>query len=434
MNYKRLTPCIFIQDGMAVTWFDDANIVSEDVVALAKHYAERGADELIVFDLSDTDLQHQKALEWMQQIHQTISIPMIAGGNIRNIEDVRGILQTGAKRAILNFSKTSSITLIEEVSKEYDKKKIAVSLNDFDALFKHRHLIETYSTEIIFMHRLDLSSVMNVTKMPCVVVTDTSEEKEILKILKCNGIKGVSGKYISQTDMDFHSFKHICAREQIKMTAFESVINFSEFQLASKQRIPVIVQDYKSNEIQTTVYLDEETFDLTIKTGKLHFYEAQEQGSKEESYVKSNLLIKTISVNRDFTMLLARTEEVEPVLEKELDFESFQPIVGGDYETKNLHQIFHSMYTQLQEEKQQVRNHEHPNYLSEKGIDSILKKLGTESMDLVLAAKNASIEDLKGSISDLLYQTMRLMIARGLTWDDIICELANRSFDHPTLF
>lgn len=69
---------------------------------------------------------------------------------------------------MLNFSKTDSLKLIEDAAKRFGKEKIAVSLNDFDALFKQQHLIQDYSSEIVFMHRLDLDSVMNITEIPCV--------------------------------------------------------------------------------------------------------------------------------------------------------------------------------------------------------------------------------------------------------------------------
>ena len=131
---------------------------------------------------------------------------MIAGGNIRRTEDVKKLLYAGAKRAVLNFSKPLSMDLIEDVSKRFGKERIAVSLNDFDALFKQQHLIEEYSTEIVFMHRLDLDSVINVTDVPCVVLTDTMEQKEILRILKSDGVKGVSGMFISSLNMDFNEF------------------------------------------------------------------------------------------------------------------------------------------------------------------------------------------------------------------------------------
>ena len=209
MSYKRLIPCIFIKDGKAVRWIDDPTVVSKDVIELAKYYSDHGADELIVLDLSDSDEEHDETITLMKRINRVIRIPMIAGGNIRRQEDIKKILYTGAKRAMLNFSKPDSVKLIEDAAKRFGKEKLAVSLNDFDALFKHQHLIQDYSSEIVFMHRLDLNSVMNVTEVPCVVLTDTMEQSEILRILKSDGVKGVSGMFISSLDMDFNAFKNV---------------------------------------------------------------------------------------------------------------------------------------------------------------------------------------------------------------------------------
>ena len=100
MSYKRLTPCIFIAAGKAVTWFDDRTVLSDDVVALAKHYCEKGADELIVFDLSDADEEHEESINLIRKISRVITVPMIAGGNIRRAEDVKKFLYAGAKRAV----------------------------------------------------------------------------------------------------------------------------------------------------------------------------------------------------------------------------------------------------------------------------------------------------------------------------------------------
>ena len=79
MSYKRLIPCIFILGGKAVKWFDDPTVVSEDVIALAKEYSDNGADELLVFDLSSTDQDHDESIELMKKINRVIRIPMVAG-------------------------------------------------------------------------------------------------------------------------------------------------------------------------------------------------------------------------------------------------------------------------------------------------------------------------------------------------------------------
>ena len=92
MSYKRLTPCIFIDGGKAVKWFDDREVIADDVVSLARHYGDMGADELIIFDLSNSDEEHEESIDLMKRINRVISIPMVAGGNIRRQEDVKKIL------------------------------------------------------------------------------------------------------------------------------------------------------------------------------------------------------------------------------------------------------------------------------------------------------------------------------------------------------
>ena len=454
MSYKRLTPSIFISHGKAVKWFDDSTIVSEDVIGLAKQYCERGADELIVFDLSNSDEEHDESIDLLKKISRVISIPMIAGGNIRRMEDVKKILYAGAKRALLNFSKRVSIDLIEEVSKRFGKERIAVSLNDFDALFKQQHLIEEYSTEIIFMHRLDLNSVMNVTEIPCVVLTDTMEQSEILRILKSDGVKGVSGMFVSRPEMDFSAFKEICAKEGIQMTSFESLMDFSEFKLNSDGLIPVIVQDYKTNEVLMMAYMNEEAFDNTVKTGRMTYYSRSRQclwlkgetsghftywkcpevspfNHRQCLWLKGETsghfqYVKGISVDCDKDTLLAKVDQVGAACHTGNRSCFYTPIVGNDYDAKNPLQVFESVYATILDRRQNPKEGSYTNYLFEKGIDKILKKVGEEATEIVIAAKNPNPEEIKYEISDFLYHAMVLMVERGVTWEDITNELAER--------
>ena len=427
MSYKRLTPSIFISQGKAVKWFDDSTVVSEDVIGLAKQYCERGADELIVFDLSNSDEEHDESIDLLKKISRVISIPMIAGGNIRRMEDVKKILYAGAKRALLNFSKRVSIDLIEEVSKRFGKERIAVSLNDFDALFKQQHLIEEYSTEIIFMHRLDLNSVMNVTEIPCVVLTDTMEQSEILRILKCDGVKGVSGMFVSRPEMDFSAFKEICAKEGIQMTSFESLMDFSEFKLNSDGLIPVIVQDYKTNEVLMMAYMNEEAFDNTVKTGRMTYYSRSRQCLWVKGETSGHFqYVKGISVDCDKDTLLAKVDQVGAACHTGNRSCFYTPIVGNDYDAKNPLQVFETVYSTIVDRRQNPKEGSYTNYLFEKGIDKILKKVGEEATEIVIAAKNPNPEEIKYEICDFLYHAMVLMVERGVTWEDITNELAER--------
>lgn len=427
MSYKRVIPCIFIDGGKAVRWFYDREVIAEDVIALAKSYSDCGADELIVFDLSESDDDHEEAIDLMKRINRVIRIPMVAGGNIKRQEDVKKVLYSGAKRAMINFSKPDSVKMMEDAAKRFGKEKIAVSLNDFDALFKHQHLIQEYCSEIVFMHRLDLNSVMNVTDVPCVIVTDTMEESELYKILKCPGVKGLSGKYISQPEMDFNEFKKKCADEDIKMTSFESMMDFSEFKLNSDSLIPVIVQHYRTQEVLMLAYMNEEAFDHTIKTGKMTYFSRSRQSLWVKGETSGHFqYVKSLTIDCDKDTLLAKVNQVGAACHTGNPTCFFQPLVGTDYDEGNPLQVFESVYNTIVDRKEHPKEGSYTNYLFEKGIDKILKKVGEEATELVIAAKNPNPEEVKYEMSDFLYHAMVLMVEKGISWEDIVRELANR--------
>lgn len=93
---------------------------------------------------------------------------------------------------------------------------------------------------------------------------------------------------------------------------------------------------------------------------------------------------------------------------------------------KNPLQVFESVYNTIVDRKQNPKEGSYTNYLFEKGIDKILKKVGEEATEIVIAAKNPNPEEIKYEISDFLYHAMVLMVERGVTWEDITSELADR--------
>ena len=410
-----------------VKWFNDKSVLQDDVIALAKYYSDHGADELLVFDLSTSDDEHEEAIDLMRRINRLIRIPMVAGGNIKRQEDVKKILYAGAKRAMLNFSKPDSAKAVEEAAKRFGKEKIAVSLNDFDALFKHQHLIDEYSSEIVFMHRLDLNSVMDVTDIPCVIVTDTLEKPELFKILKCPGVKGLSGKYVSQPDMDFVEFKKECSEEGIQMTSFESIMEFSQFKTNEQGLIPVIVQHYKTREVLMLAYMNEESFNITIETGRMTYFSR----SRNEIWVKGLTsghfqYVRSMTIDCDYDTLLAKVDQVGAACHTGNPICFFQHLAGTEYNEANPLEVFEIIYNTVVDRKENPKEGSYTNYLFDKGIDKILKKIGEEATEIVIAAKNPSAEETKYEISDFLYHMIVLMVEKGLNWEDIVKELASR--------
>ena len=87
---------------------------------------------------------------------------------------------------------------------------------------------------------------------------------------------------------------------------------------------------------------------------------------------------------------------------------------------------FKDMYDVVVDRRANPQEGSYTCYLFDKGIDKILKKVGEEATELVIAAKNPDPEEIKYELSDFLYHAMVLMVEKGVTWEDITRELANR--------
>ena len=144
MLYKKFIPCIYLYKGDAVKGFADNTIIDTNPVALAKFYSDNNADELIVYDMSEGDTEHEEALDLIKAICNEAEIPVIGAGNVKRMEDVKKLLYAGCKKAALNYSKAGNIEITEEVSKKFGKDKIVACITDADSIRNNEELLELY--------------------------------------------------------------------------------------------------------------------------------------------------------------------------------------------------------------------------------------------------------------------------------------------------
>jgi phosphoribosyl-ATP pyrophosphohydrolase/phosphoribosyl-AMP cyclohydrolase len=88
--------------------------------------------------------------------------------------------------------------------------------------------------------------------------------------------------------------------------------------------------------------------------------------------------------------------------------------------------VFEQVLDVIRDRKEHPKEGSYTNYLFDKGIDKILKKCGEEAAEIIIAAKNPNREEVRYEMADFLYHMMVLMVERGLSWEDIAQELANR--------
>jgi phosphoribosyl-ATP pyrophosphohydrolase/phosphoribosyl-AMP cyclohydrolase len=425
---KKFTPCIYLFNGHAVRGLDDTAIVDTDPVRLAGYYSENNADELIVFDMSEDDAQHEAALDIMKEIVAACEMDVIGAGNVKRMEDVKKILYTGCKKAILDYEKQSNIDITQEVSLKFGKDKILISYNEPNVLSENKELIEKYVSSMVLMNPHKIRETMEIIDLPFFVRINQIALNKLLEIFSYENVCGVTGNTINDNMGEILSLKDLCIQNNIPVESFQSAYKWSDFKKNSDGMVPVIVQDYRTLEVLMMAYMNEEAFEHTLKCGKMTYYSR----SRQELWLKGETsghyqYVKSLTADCDMDTILARVSQVGAACHTGARSCFFNEITKKDYEeSANPLQVFEDVLNVIKDRKVHPKEGSYTNYLFDKGIDKILKKLGEEATEIVIAAKNPNANEVKYEISDFLYHMMVLMVEKDVSWEEITTELANR--------
>ena len=427
MLYKKFIPCIYLYKGDAVKGFTDSTIIDTNPVALGKFYSDNNADELIVYDMSDSDTEHEEALDIIKAICNEAEIPVIGAGNVKRMEDIKKLLYAGCKKAALNYSKPGNVEITEEVSLKFGKDKIVACVTEADTILRNADLLETYVEEIILVNEKELKDAISISCIPIIASVPEVSLDKILELLSRNNICGISGYAINQNAKELLAIKSLCQNNGIMVNTFEPAIKWEEFKLNSDGHVTVVVQDYKTDEVLMVAYMNEEAYRMTLKTGKMTYYSR----SRQELWIKGETsghyqYVKSLTADCDKDTILAKVSQIGAACHTGAHSCFFHEIMAKEYEENNPLKVFEQVFDVIKDRKVHPKEGSYTNYLYEKGIDKILKKLGEEATEIVIAAKNPNANEVKYEISDFLYHMMVLMAEKNITWEEITTELAQR--------
>ena len=423
MGKFRIIPSIYLYNGNVVDKETKEIVGDGDAVELATFYNNRGADELLVFDLSSSDSEHDANIGTMIKIQDAVDIQMIVGGNVKRLEDVKKYIYTGAKKAILDMSKDTNVEIVKEASERFGSDKIAVMLNkdyDFSKIKQLKYdgvsliIADSCANECIGLGIKVLAFNCNFTF------------NDMVEFGKQDKVYGISDNSFAG-DFDFLNFKAQLKEEGVNTIVFESAMSFDQFKKNSDGMIPVVVQDYKTDKVLMVAYMNEEAFNLTIKTGKMTYFSR----SRNEIWVKGVTsghfqYVKELSMDCDLDTMIAKVYQVGVPCHTGADTCFFNTLVKKEYDESNPMRVFEDVYNVILDRKKNPKEGSYTNYLFDKGIDKILKKVGEEATEIVIAAKNPDPQEVKYEISDFLYHVMVLMAEKGVSWKEITKELSRR--------
>lgn len=413
LSDKRIIGCIRM---------DKEPVAADQIIQMEN----TGADSVLLIDDS-MPVDEERLIKLIKAVGEKSDMPLLIKRHYQRLEDVKKILYAGDTQAVMDVVSAADFHLMVEASERFGKDKILAWIPESqpvtDALASAVQqngasacVVENRDTELFGTYHLPVLPVRNMT-----------DAKEIAAVLEPDGVWGIISEKFYTDQMDLMSLKYELGSMGIATNRFESQIPFSEFKLNSDGLIPVVTQEYKTGKVLMVAYMNEEAFNETIRSGRMTYWSR----SRQELWKKGDTsghyqYVKSLGIDCDKDTILAKVVQIGAACHTGNESCFFTNLVSKSYDTTNPMTIFDEVMATILHRKENPKEGSYTNYLFDKGIDKILKKVGEEATEIVIAAKNPDSDELKYEICDFLYHMMVLMAERGVTWKEITKELAGR--------
>ena len=207
------------------------------------------------------------------------------------------------------------------------------------------------------------------------------------------------------------------------------MLNIDELKFDSQGLIPAVVVDSISKKVLTVAYMNRESLEITMEKGLTCFYSR----SRGELWLKGETSgnyqhVVSITADCDNDALVVVVEKDGPACHTGTDSCFTKPV----YQSEELSEFsLEGLYGLLMDRKAKMPEGSYTTYLFEKGVDKMLKKIGEESTEVIIAGKANDKKETVYEIADLAYHVMVLMCEMGISVEDVHRELASRHIiDH----
>lgn len=204
--------------------------------------------------------------------------------------------------------------------------------------------------------------------------------------------------------------------------------------------IPAIIQDAESGQVLMLGYMNSESLEKSLKTGKTHFWSRSRRKLWMKGETSGHIQeIEEMYTDCDKDTLLFKVKQTTAAchtghyscFHNTINDEygiivNYKPVFKPEEVYRDSSSILKELYEVVEDRKLHPKEGSYTNYLFEKGLDKILKKVGEEAAEVIIASKNRSKDEVVYEVSDLIYHLMVLLVEQGVTLDDIYSELKKR--------
>ena len=205
----------------------------------------------------------------------------------------------------------------------------------------------------------------------------------------------------------------------------QNILNIDKLKFDDNGLIPAIIIDYYTKEVLTLAYMNKESLEISINEGKTCFYSRSRKKLWRKGETSKNYQhIQSIKSDCDNDALIIEVIKDGPACHTGAE----SCFMNEIYQKENYKDFsIYKLYELIRGRKINMTEGSYTTYLFNSGIDKILKKIGEESSEVIIGAKNGSKEEIIYELSDLLYHSLVLMVEKNITLNDIKDELSKRS-------
>ncbi len=207
------------------------------------------------------------------------------------------------------------------------------------------------------------------------------------------------------------------------------MLHVSDLKFNSEGLIPVVVVDHMTKKVLTVAYMNEESLRITLEEGKTCFWSRSRQKLWRKGETSGNYQhVMEIKADCDKDALVITVKKDGPACHKGTD-----SCFTNTFYRKSGYNDFSisALVNLLEDRKENPPVGSYTSYLFEKGIDKILKKVGEESTEVIIAAKADDKKETIYEVADLVYHVLVMMVEMGISPEEVFAELASRHvIDH----
>lgn len=439
---KRIIPCLDVDHGRVVKGkkFKGLKDIA-DPIELARKYEQQGADELVFYDITATTEKRGIFLDIVKQVRSAITIPLTVGGGIRTVKDIEAVLQAGADKVSINSAAVKNPDLITEAASHFGNNRIVLSIDVKQVgekewkIFTDGGSTETELNAIdwakegekrgageIVVNCMDEDGVRNGYDMQ---LTETISNAVDIPVIASGGAgemehfkevfeHGISGALAASV---FHY-------DDIKIPDLK--LYLADIHFPADGLLPAIVQDVETKQVLMLAYMNETALKKTIETKEAWFYSRSRQELWHKGATSGNKqLVRGIQYDCDGDAILLQVKRLGPACHTGEESCFFNSLIQGSEGLKE-EAVLSQLMTTIKKRRNKQQSRSYTAYLFREGLDKILKKIGEESSEVIIGAKNRNKQEVIWEIADLVYHLLVLMTYLNIDLSDLERELKKR--------